>query len=114
MDTHRFTGQEFQNVRVKIAGPDFESTCKLEVSAISQTDVVIKPGRVSFGSIERGAAPSQTIDIEYLGQLDWKVEEVVVAKELPFTTVLNEPATARPGLLPTQGYHACRCPPRGH
>ena len=38
LDAGRFSGSNEQNVRVKVAGPDFESTCKLVVSAVSQPD----------------------------------------------------------------------------
>jgi hypothetical protein len=38
MDAGDFTGRNTQNVRVKIVGPDFVSTCKLVVSAVSQAD----------------------------------------------------------------------------
>jgi hypothetical protein len=96
MDTRRFVGPGTQNVRVKVAGPDFESTCKLNVSATSQTDVAVKPNQLNFGRVTRGQTPTRTIDIEYLGNHDWKVEEVVVAKELPITTKLNE-LERRPG-----------------
>jgi hypothetical protein len=42
MDVGHFTGPNTQNVRVKIVGPDFISTCKLVVSAVSQA---LTPGR---------------------------------------------------------------------
>jgi hypothetical protein len=38
MDTRDFTGSNTQNVRVKVAGPDLVSTCKLVVSTVSQVD----------------------------------------------------------------------------
>ncbi len=39
MDAGDFTGLNTQNVRVKIVGPDFVSTCKLVVSAVSQAEI---------------------------------------------------------------------------
>ncbi|MGO8689435.1 MAG: DUF1573 domain-containing protein [Thermoguttaceae bacterium] len=43
MDTRHFTGANMQNVRVKVVGPDFDSTCKLVVSAVSGTDTARGP-----------------------------------------------------------------------
>ena len=68
----------------------------LKVSAVSQTDVVFKPDRVSFGTVARGQASVQSMDVEYNGTLDWKIEEVIVAKELPFEATLSE-LVRRPG-----------------
>ncbi len=38
LDAGHFAGENMQTVRVKVAGPDFESTCKLMVSAVSEGD----------------------------------------------------------------------------
>ncbi len=43
LDTRRFTGAAMQNVRVKVVGPDFVSTCKLVVSAVSEADAGLEP-----------------------------------------------------------------------
>ena len=48
MDARRFTGRETVAVRVKVVGPDFESACKLVVSAVRQADVVLKPSRAAL------------------------------------------------------------------
>ena len=66
------------------------------MSAVSQTDVVFKPDRVSFGTVACGQASVQSMDVEYNGALDWKIEEVIVAKELPFEVTLSE-LVRRPG-----------------
>ena len=38
LDAGQFTGETTQNVRVKITGPNFDSTCKLVVSVVSKAD----------------------------------------------------------------------------
>lgn len=89
MDTGRIPpGTKTVGVRVTV-GPEFTSSAELKVSATSRADVVFNPGQVSFGAVSRGAAPSQTIDVEYAGALDWKVEEVL-AKDVPFTVTHKE------------------------
>lgn len=76
MDTRVFTGPRTVSVYVTV-GPQFISTATLRVSANSRSDVVFNPGQISFGVVSRGETPSQSIDVEYAGTLDWKVSEVV-------------------------------------
>jgi hypothetical protein len=38
LDAGHFAGENMQTVRVKVTGPDFESTCKLVVSAVSEAE----------------------------------------------------------------------------
>jgi hypothetical protein len=96
MDAGRFTGPSEQSVRVKIVGPHFESTCKLRVFAVSQSDIVLEPGQLNFGNVAHGQLSTQAVDVEYAGTRDWQVTEVVVAKELPFAVMLSDPYR-RPG-----------------
>jgi len=89
LDTREFTGPNTQTVRVGF-GPNPSSSCVIKVSAVSQSDVVFKPDRVSFGTVAPGQMFVGSMDVEYHGSLDWKIEEVVVAKELPFEATLTE------------------------
>ncbi len=88
MDARRFTGPKEVGVRVTV-GPEYISSAELTIKANSRTDVVFNPGQVSFGTVTRGQAPTQTINVEYAGKLDWQVSEVV-AKDVPYTTVIKE------------------------
>ncbi len=94
-DTREFTGPNTQTVKVAI-GPNPQSRCKITVSAVSQTDVVFKPDRVNFGTVAGGQTPVETIDVEYHGALDWKIEEAIVGEELPFEVTWSE-LVRRPG-----------------
>ncbi len=95
MDTRRFSGPRTESVRVSV-GPDPVSTCVLNVSAVSQTNVVFNPDMINFGTVARGQASTETIDVEFNGTRDWKIEEVVVAKGLPLEVALGE-RVRRPG-----------------
>jgi hypothetical protein len=96
LDTRGFTGPNTQTVRVAV-GPNPRSACVLKVSAVSQTDVVFKPDFViSFGTAARGRASVRSVDVEYHGALDWKIQEVIVARELPLEATLSAPVR-RPG-----------------
>jgi len=94
MDARRFTGAKSVAVRVTV-GPEFVSSAELKVTANSRADVVFNPGQVSFGPVSGGQMPSQSIDVEYAGALDWQVSEVL-AKDLPLDVTLRE-LYRRPG-----------------
>jgi Protein of unknown function (DUF1573) len=88
MDARRFTGPKTVGVRVSV-GPEFRSSAELRVTANSRPDVVFNPGEVNFGSVPHGTSPTQTIDVEYAGMLDWKVNEAI-AKDMPFEVSVSE------------------------
>jgi hypothetical protein len=94
MDARRFTGLKTVGITVTV-GPDYISTAQLRVSANSRADIVFNPGQVSFGTVTRGQAASQVIDVEYAGVLDWQVTEAS-AKDLPVEVALGE-LYRRPG-----------------
>jgi len=94
MDTRRFTGPKTVGVRVTV-GPEFVSSAELRVTGNCRTDIVFNPGQVNFGTITRGQAPAQVVDVEYVGPLAWQVEEVI-AKDMPFTAEVKE-LYRRPG-----------------
>jgi hypothetical protein len=88
MDARRFTGPKTVTIRVTV-GPEFISSAELKLTANSRADVVFNPGEVNFGTVSRGQTPTQTIDVEYAGALNWQVSEVI-AKDVPFTTSIKE------------------------
>ena len=94
MDARRFTGGKTVGITITV-GPDFISAAQLQVSANSRADIVFNPGQVSFGTVTRGQAVSQIIDVEYAGALAWQVTEAS-AKELPLDLSLSE-LYRRPG-----------------
>ncbi len=89
MDARRFTGAKTVGIRVTV-GPEFTSSAELKVSATSRQDIVFNPGQVNFNQVTQGQKLLQTIDVEYAGRLDWKLENVVVPNDLPITVVHNE------------------------
>jgi hypothetical protein len=98
LDTREFTGQDTETIRVAV-GPTPVSTCELSVSAVSRTDVLLVPDRIAFGLVTRDpGVPGSPLctEIEHLGGADWKIEEVVVPKELPVEATLRE-TLRRPG-----------------
>jgi hypothetical protein len=94
MDARRFTGPKAVSVYIMV-GPQFISTATVRVSANSRADVVFNPGEINFGVVSSGQAPSQTIDVEYAGSLDWKVSDVI-KNNAPVDVTLEE-MYRRPG-----------------
>lgn len=95
MDGKRFTGPKAVTVSVTV-GPNFISRAQLKVSATVRQDVVFNPGFVDFKAVNKGQPVVQTIDVEYAGALDWRVTEVVVAKDQPFEASIKD-LYRRPG-----------------
>jgi hypothetical protein len=75
MDARRFTGPKTVYVYVSV-GPQYTSTATLTLTANSRGDIVFNPGQINFGVVASGTTPAQTIDIEYAGNLDWKISGV--------------------------------------
>jgi hypothetical protein len=100
MDGRRFTGPKTVTIRVSV-GPEYVSTAEIKVTANCRGDVVFNPGQVNFGTVVRGQAVSQTVDVEYAGQLPWQATEVVVAKELPLEASVKD-LYRRPGQVGVQ------------
>jgi hypothetical protein len=94
MDTRRFKGPKAVGIRISV-GPEFLSSAELRVSANSRPDIVFNPGEVNFGTVVRGNAAAQAIDVEYAGALDWRVSEAA-AKDLPLDVSFKE-LYRRPG-----------------
>ncbi len=96
-DTREFTGPNTQTIRVSF-GPNPRTNCVIKVSAVSQTDLVFEPDRVNFGEVPHGQVSVGSTDIEYHGPSDWKIKEVIVAKDSPFVATVTE-LFRRPGRI---------------
>jgi hypothetical protein len=76
VDAKKFIGQKTLHIHVTLSS-DQTQVATLEVSAHSRPDIVFNPGEVNFGAVSAGATPTQTIDIEYAGELDWHIEGLI-------------------------------------
>ena len=91
MDARRFTGVKPVNIFLTVSGPGYLSMATLVVTANSRADIVLNPGQVAFGPVNKGVKSNeQVIDVDYAGQLDWKVSEVVKAPETPLDVTFEE------------------------
>ncbi|HEY1861261.1 MAG TPA: DUF1573 domain-containing protein [Gemmataceae bacterium] len=95
MDARKFTGEKKIVIYVTVGnGDDYNSTAELKISATGRTDIVFNPGSVAFGNVAAGETPTQTIDVEYAGNLAWKVTDVVTGNspvEASFKEMYRKP-----------------------
>jgi hypothetical protein len=76
MNTVKFEGHKPSSVTVVFDRPA-HAEVRIPIHAFIRRDVVLTPGGARFGSITRGSAAEQTIDIAYAGRGDWKIKEIL-------------------------------------
>lgn len=81
MDTRNFVGRKSTTLFVSVMAGNQESEIGLGVSSLILSDVVLNPGVVDFGLVNRGQAPSQTIAIDRVGKPDWKILKLTSASK---------------------------------
>jgi hypothetical protein len=79
MDTRNFVGRKSTTLFVSMMAGNQESEIGLGVSSMILSDVVLNPGVVDFGLVNRGQAPSQVIAIDRIGKPDWKIVKITSA-----------------------------------
>jgi hypothetical protein len=89
MDGRKFTGPKAIQLYITV-GPQYISTAVIQVTANARADVVFNPGEVDFGVVSVGSRVTRSIDVEYAGNLDWRINEVVKNKNSPFQVVPTE------------------------
>jgi hypothetical protein len=93
MDARNFRGPKTVFIEVTV-GPEFISTASLRVTANARSDVVMN-GDLNFGPVTQGQQLEKSVDIEYAGPLDWRLE-LVRPEKAPFTVTLD-PIYKKPG-----------------
>lgn len=83
MDGTRFAGPKTVNVYVTF-GPQFVSTANIIITANARQDVVLNPGEIDFGNVQRGQSIERSLEVEYAGTKPWKIVQVVKSNKAPF------------------------------
>lgn len=89
--------QKTFTIRVSV-GPEFISEALLTITAHARSDIVLNPGSINFGNVARGSTPTQQLDVEYAGALDWKITEIVKNGAAPFDLRVEEFKRAGQGI----------------
>ena len=79
MDTRNFVGRKSTTLFVSVMAGNQESEIGLGVSSMILSDVVLNPGGVEFGLVNRGQTPSQIVAIDRIGKPEWKVVKLTSA-----------------------------------
>jgi hypothetical protein len=74
-NTRSFQGQKSATVTVTIDKP-YYAEVQLHVSGYIRTDIVLTPGSVEIGTVDRGATAEKKITVNYAGRDDWKIVDV--------------------------------------
>jgi len=67
-------------VKVKIDRP-VEAEVQLHVYCYIRKDIVLNPGEINFGSVDRGSTASCKVLVSYAGRSDWRILDVQSAQE---------------------------------
>jgi len=74
-NTKTHLGQRHATLTVVIDKP-YHAEVQLQVAGYIRRDIVIHPGEVNLGSIDRGTPAEKHISISYAGRADWRVLDV--------------------------------------
>jgi hypothetical protein len=77
MDTRNFVGRKSTTLFVSVLAGNQETEIGLGVSSMILSDVVLNPGVVEFGLVNRGQTPSQVVAIDRIGKPEWKVVKLI-------------------------------------
>lgn len=72
VDTRQFTGRKDATLTVTFDKP-FPAEVQLHTYVYIRTDVVVKPGKVSFGTVPQGTAQQERVTVSYAGRSDWRI-----------------------------------------
>ncbi len=80
INTRTFNGRREATVRVTIDKP-VPAEVQLHVYCYIRSDVVVNPGEINFGFVDRGSTASCKVLVSYAGRPDWKIIDVQSAQE---------------------------------
>ena len=80
MDTNRFQHDKSSTVTVTFDQPQY-AVVQIPVKVYIRTDVVLTPGSINFGAVDKGAAQERKIELAYAGDPNWAVTKIVTNNE---------------------------------
>src|SRR5579859_1436405 len=75
MDTHRFIGPKSVTIFVSFDRPQWDEV-QLLVQANGRDDVMLTPESLAFGQIRRGAGPTMSLNVSFLGNSQLRIADV--------------------------------------
>ena len=96
MDTKRFTRNKDSNVIVRFDAPR-PAEVRIPVKMYVRTDVVLTPGEVNFGAVDKAAGATRTVDVAYAGRDTWTIRGVEGLEDSGVLSAEIEELTRTPG-----------------
>ncbi len=93
MNTRQYHGKKDSNVIVRFDAPRYAEV-RIPVRMYCRKDVVLTPGQVNFGAVDKGAGAERTVLIAYAGVAGWQIRGVEGAGELLTANVEETGRTA--------------------
>jgi hypothetical protein len=90
MDAHRFKGPKAVTLYITVGGGQFGSTAAIVITANAREDVTFNPGSINFGIVRQGQSVTQAANVEYEGNLGWRIIQIVKNADAPFTVEPTE------------------------
>jgi len=83
MDTRNFVGPKATKLFVSlVTASGREAEVSLDVASLILSDIVMNPGSIDFGTVNRSQSPNLTMTIDRLGAPNWRVERMVSASRV--------------------------------
>ncbi len=76
LNTDAFLGRKSATITVTFDKPQY-ARVQLHVRTYIRSDVVFKPGSVSFGTLDVGTPAEHTVNVDYAGHSGWAIEDVI-------------------------------------
>jgi RNA polymerase sigma factor (sigma-70 family) len=67
-----------------------DATKRETVPASTRAEVTLNPRSLDFGVVGRGQTATQTLDVEYTGDFDWRITEIVKSAAAPFVVAIEK------------------------
>jgi hypothetical protein len=88
VDTRTFSGRREATVRVTIDQPVLAEV-QLHVYCNIRGDIVVNPGEINFGSVDRGTKAFCKVVVNYAGSPDWRIIDVQSGEEHLAATIVE-------------------------
>lgn len=79
-DTRRFLGRKDATITVVFDQP-FYAEVQLQVTGFIRSDIVLSPGKLDFGAVDRGSEALQRLSVSHTGRSDWQIVDIRSANE---------------------------------
>lgn len=89
-------GKRSATITVRFDRPS-EAYVQLEVAVYIRPDVVLSPGTVDFGTVQEGKSISKTVQVQYAGNPNWKIQKIETSTPYLAYRAVPDESSKNPG-----------------